>query len=230
MDDADTSGAQGSNSASDGDGSIINRARELKALPGSFSSNLGRRISPLRTRRDVTPSTPGGGGSVRAIVAWLESSAVSTPTKTPKPKGASAKYPMFNQTPCVLSPLGMRSLYSAPDVEEYSLSMLRYREYFTSRPLGRCLDGKENASGGLNLDRLGKKEDNILGIYLGESITDIGHHSPREALPPTAASSYATQCNQVDDGFSLEVVKDESFPGETVPPFVQRHPEDVKAY
>ena len=28
-----------------------------------------------------------------------------------------------------------------PGVEEYSLTLLRYRQYFTEKPLGRCLDG-----------------------------------------------------------------------------------------
>ena len=33
--------------------------------------------------------------------------------------------------------------YRAKDVEDYSLTLLKYREYYTEKPLGRCLDEED---------------------------------------------------------------------------------------
>lgn len=134
-------------SESESNESIINRKRELKALPSSFSSNLGRRNSPPRPLRGITGGQ--GSRSVKSIVAWLEcSSSDSTYSKTSE---ASSRY----EVPLSASSAGGETVYSqqtigaSHDVEEYSLTLLKYRKYFTHCPLARCLD--EVLAGGEDL-------------------------------------------------------------------------------
>ena len=125
------------------DGSILNRKKESRALPSSFSSNLGRRHSPHEHRREAPSSTPGA--SVKAIVAWLESSSeLRAASKIATSCDVDSK--LSSATPSISSQATnptIQTLHRAPDVEEYSLTLLRYQKYFNERPLGRCLDSDE---------------------------------------------------------------------------------------
>ncbi|UNI20590.1 hypothetical protein JDV02_006662 [Purpureocillium takamizusanense] len=109
--------------------------------------------SPQATHPQQLPVSEGG-RSVKSIVAWLESSGPSpSPTKSfssPKratttsssPKAgfkASRSLSAFSQAQ--LSRVSSYNVRTAPDVEDYELSYLKYKEYFTEKPLGRCLDG-----------------------------------------------------------------------------------------
>ncbi|KFA64978.1 hypothetical protein S40285_10146 [Stachybotrys chlorohalonatus IBT 40285] len=120
-------------SSSETNESIINRKREHRGLPSSFSSNLSRRISPPRPQaRDATPR---GNRSVKSIVAWLESS-----PNSPKPSQKTNATSVAKHVSPTAGVTHSKHQYSQPDVEEYSLTLLNYRKYFTGKPLGRCLD------------------------------------------------------------------------------------------
>lgn len=126
--------------------SIINRKRDVKGLPGSFSSNLSRRTSSPRPTRDETTSS--NVSSVKAIVAWLEKSKENSICSTLVDTDSKPKTPINTTSPVPPSrplkqDLQLQSLPMAPGVEEYSLTLLKYRSYFTERPLGRCLDGQD---------------------------------------------------------------------------------------
>lgn len=134
-------------SSHDSDQSIINRKRECRGIPGSFSANLGLRKSPSRGigARDATPPKSGGNTSVKAIVAWLESSKDESRSVTSVSSDSRSKssFTTASLSTKPASIIHQQSLPMAPDVEEYSLTLLKYREYFTERPLARCLDEKK---------------------------------------------------------------------------------------
>lgn len=127
-----------SSSIHDG-GSIINRGRQTKGITGSFSANLSRRVTPPRSeRRDKD------GRSVKSIVAWIEASPNSKNTARPRltPSSSTMASTSRRGSLCAsvtTSDLGPKGT-PAHDVEDYSLEMLGYRQYFTETPLGRCLD------------------------------------------------------------------------------------------
>ena len=128
--------------------SMINRRRERKGLPSSFSSNLSRpRVSPPRTTGEggAAQRSAGGNSSVKAIVAWLESSSSQQTTFVSPGDGESTKSKLSSvRTPspvlATAAPVAQTTIQTSPDVEEYSLTLLEYRQYFTASPLGRCLD------------------------------------------------------------------------------------------
>lgn len=130
------------------DQSIMNRKIERRGIPGSFSANLGRRTSSPREAdsRDATAHRNGGSTSVKAIVAWIESSSARDEVETPTSVSSDAR----SKTASTISKISVAAvpftpqqcLPMAPDVEEYSLTLLKYREYYTESPLARCLDKK----------------------------------------------------------------------------------------
>jgi hypothetical protein len=131
------------------DQSIMNRKIERRGIPGSFSANLGRRTSSPREtdNRDATAHrTNGGSTSVKAIVAWIESSSAKEEVKTPTSVSSdtqSKTASTLSKSSAAAVPVTPRQcLPMAPDVEEYSLTLLKYREYYTESPLARCLDKK----------------------------------------------------------------------------------------
>lgn len=122
-----------------GDG-ILNRKREHKGLPSSFSMNLGRRATPPHSihTSHATPAD-GTGRSVKSIVAWIEASpSATTPSKITRSHTSKANLSGVS-SPDYTSQSIQQNL-AAADVEEYSLTLLKYRKYFTQQPLGRCLD------------------------------------------------------------------------------------------
>ena len=136
-----TSGSSSPHSSNENEGGIMNRGREVKGLPSSFSANLGRDATPIPARHEGAPG-PASGRSVKSIVALFESSPRSkalTPSKPPRPDTARL---LVSSTDLQLASALQRQPESlqALDVEEYSLTLLKYRKYFTERPLGRCLD------------------------------------------------------------------------------------------
>ncbi|KAI9167580.1 hypothetical protein HJFPF1_03711 [Paramyrothecium foliicola] len=169
-----------------GDGGIMNRKRELKGLPSSFSSNLGCRVSPPR-QAALHGVTLKGSRSVKSIVAWIESS----------PSNAGSPNTSQDDSTCALaritpSPSGAVSLQAefAPpvtsEVEEYSLTLLRYRSYFTDRPLGRCLDesppkdheanaaSSMRSSRGSSLESVGQDSANACRLKEGRDTNNDG--------------------------------------------------------
>lgn len=143
-----------SSSSHGSDQSIINRKIERRGIPGSFSANLGKRSSPPREidSGDVTAQKNGGNTSVKAIVAWLESSSrdeAKSPTSIcsdSRSKSSLAPSTLSKAASVEASVKSQQGLPMAPDVEEYSLTLLKYREYYTESPLARCLDEKIEAA------------------------------------------------------------------------------------
>ncbi|KAJ6787413.1 hypothetical protein PWT90_04813 [Aphanocladium album] len=132
-------------SATSSPSSILDRKRELKAMPGSFSYNLGRRDSASPPHLDlahgISPSR-----SVKSIVAWIESSARSKPpSSTPtSDDGASI---LSSASSCKLpggrkaSPARQHQLPAAGiGVDRDCPTFLDYQKYFSQGSLARCLD------------------------------------------------------------------------------------------
>ncbi|KAL7914896.1 hypothetical protein GGI35DRAFT_163327 [Trichoderma velutinum] len=124
------------------DESIINRKRELKGLSSSFSSNIGQRISPTHLPSSSSKSK-NDGRSVKSIVAWLESASANA--NASKHSGDDIKsihsVGTISSAGSNSSLLSRHTIPGASDVEEYSLTLLKYKKYYTEVPLGRCLDG-----------------------------------------------------------------------------------------
>ena len=123
--------------------SIIHRKRELRGIPGSFSSNLGQRNSPSLPRLDVAKANSGN-RSVRSIVAWIESSSSTSGLRVADDSTTRANdKPVANQVDDSPPQLGKLSMEPFDD----SLAFLNYRNYFTDQPLARCLDTEMDEMG-----------------------------------------------------------------------------------
>ncbi|KAM0254715.1 hypothetical protein ACHAQJ_006496 [Trichoderma viride] len=134
---------------------LLDRKKELKGLSSSFSSNIGQRISPSHPQGSSTgTSQKKDGRSVRSIVAWLE--LASTNPDTSRQSGDDIK--SVHSVGTISSAGSNSSLFSrqtipgAADVEEYSLTLLKYKQYFTEVPLGRCLDAQEQDDATISSD------------------------------------------------------------------------------
>ncbi|OAA33522.1 hypothetical protein AAL_00987 [Moelleriella libera RCEF 2490] len=122
-------------------------------IPGStLPANASFCSNPSLTQHE-TPGTPlrpaassTGCRSVKSIVAWLESSSGSA--RSWSPRGAAPTDLTHDlSTSSISTSLEPRrlnhSVSGASDVEEYSLTYLKYKQYFTDEPLRCCLgDGK----------------------------------------------------------------------------------------
>ncbi|KFH44721.1 hypothetical protein ACRE_044850 [Hapsidospora chrysogenum ATCC 11550] len=165
------------------DGSIINRKREYKGPSSNFSSNLGRaRVSPPRHHRDRNAGTPGScnGRSVKTIVAWLESSSADNPTPL------TPRVPLRSKVSPGVPPLPASSAVQVltPDVEEYSLTLLRYRQYFTEKPLGRCLDGTSESDKSSEKSSRGERHPRVDHNFAEEQTDFLEEHYHRSPQPP----------------------------------------------
>ncbi|KAL7799027.1 hypothetical protein V8C37DRAFT_398863 [Trichoderma ceciliae] len=175
--------------------SILHRKRELNGPSSSFSSNIGQRIPPHSTTNGVTTSTKNDGRSVKSIVAWLESA--STNLDTSRQSGDDIKsvhsIGTISSTDSKSSLLSRQTIPGAADVEEYSLTLLKYKQYFTEVPLGRCLDAQgrddalissdvqvENASTEVNM--LQEYEDHVPGF---DVCSASDHHQLSRSLEPS---------------------------------------------
>ncbi|CAG9999634.1 unnamed protein product [Clonostachys byssicola] len=136
------------------DEAIINRGREHKGLTGSFSSNLGQRTSSAQTCREPKAKA-GANGFVKALVAKLESSDDISTMSSMSNVSAGSTSPKSKQPVSPVSSPSPDSSYqkppnvpqAAPGVEGYSLTFLKYQQYFArDKPLYRCLDEQETSS------------------------------------------------------------------------------------
>ncbi|SPQ22132.1 247b1061-932e-4f66-a1f4-323c766dce27 [Thermothielavioides terrestris] len=136
---------------------ILDRKIERQALPGSFSSNIGRKPPSPENKASVR--------SVRAMVRLFEQSARSSDSAKPQAsrpsqasdtsgragggsdgsEGCRAHHdndnkdhePVVRHTEPSMFPA---ALAFGCQVEEYSLTLLKHKSYFNNRPLARCLD------------------------------------------------------------------------------------------
>ncbi|KAB5577600.1 hypothetical protein GE09DRAFT_525113 [Coniochaeta sp. 2T2.1] len=138
---------------------ILDRKIESRALPASFSSNLGRKAPVAEKGGKVK--------SVRAIVDWLEKTGSPGPespeSKTQALPGKAEdadKIPLVSKATTTTTTKSDFLEPSAQDPstptsrvfpaktppthpEEYSLTLLKYKSYFNNRPLVRCLDDED---------------------------------------------------------------------------------------
>jgi hypothetical protein len=138
------------------DDSIINRGRPGRGLATSFSSNIGWHIATPRASRLTDPAPSERRPSVKSIVAWIEQSEdtegnrtaddastyssqlLSSQASTPTTGSQSClpQAPDYSLTP---SPKQKRptlsKLVTSTAVEEYSESLLSYKEAFTANIL-----------------------------------------------------------------------------------------------
>lgn len=124
--------------------SILDRKRELKSIPGSFSYNLGRRDSGSPPRLDATrTNAKTSNRSVKSIVAWLESSAANeTPASTET--GATGAYQLRNTVE--ESPTRPQKQKMIVNIDSDGPAFLDYQKYFTQTSLARCLDETPRAA------------------------------------------------------------------------------------
>ena len=104
-------------------------------------------VSPTRTQR-APPSrqTPvsAGAKSVKAIVAWLETASPIASLHTPRSASATDLNPDLSSSSMTTIDEIRRYHASTPanEIEEYSLTYLRYQSYFASTPLQSLLDSR----------------------------------------------------------------------------------------
>ncbi|KAM3565011.1 hypothetical protein MY1884_000415 [Beauveria asiatica] len=138
-------GEHAASSTTSSPNSIIDRKRELKAIPGSFSYNLGRRGSGPAPRLDLGLG-PSPSRSVKSIVAWIESSAAtkrSSSRLSASDDGAAIM--RSHVSSCKLhgeSPSRRPREYSTGgiNVDSDCPTFLDYQQYFAQDSLARCLD------------------------------------------------------------------------------------------
>lgn len=160
--------------------------------------------TPFKTVPDKTDCR-----SVKSIVAWLESSSSSQPW--------SPRSNMIDLTRDLST--GSMSTYQEPqrhnhsvsvasDVEDYSLTYLKYKNYFTAAPLMRCLDRGNQPAG----------NNTRIKIVTTESL------SPRRSAEVKQATKHTQQ--KSEDGGD----RDMRHPDETEFPFIQRDKDEVIAF
>ncbi|KAL7918800.1 hypothetical protein ACQKWADRAFT_230072 [Trichoderma austrokoningii] len=127
---------------------IINRKRQLKGLSGSFSSNIGQRISPSNLQDNINACQKNNNRSVKAIIAWLEEASANDGASRHSGDDIKSVHSVgtISSTGSNSSLLSRQMMPGAADVEEYSLTLLKYKQYYTDVPLGRCLDAQEQDS------------------------------------------------------------------------------------
>lgn len=143
----DIPGEHATSSTTSSPHSIIDRKRELKAIPGSFSYNLGRRGSALPLRPDTalerSPSR-----SVKSIVAWIESSAaikrrssrLSASDDGATIRSNASSYKLHGSLEASPScPLDSR-LNVSTGVDSDCPIFMDYQQYFSQGSLARCMD------------------------------------------------------------------------------------------
>ncbi|KAL7814640.1 hypothetical protein V8C44DRAFT_325729 [Trichoderma aethiopicum] len=173
------------------DDSVIHRKKELKGLPSSFSSNIGQRISPTRLPTPTSRTTTKDGRSVRSIVAWLESAATNADTSRDDLKSVHS-VATISSAGSNSSLLSRHTIPGAEDVEEYSLTLLKYKKYYTEVPLGRCLD-EQRAEGAV--------ADGLQGGNVNAS-TEVSS-CPLQEHDGFCASSGGGVCSDLDQQLSM---------------------------
>lgn len=135
------------------EGSMLDRKIERRGLPASFSSNLNL---PPRGK-DNNNATANGGKLVKSMVNFFETSkngeaskkivttAAAGEGQSSKSKHTSTKELSKPASSATNPPLpSLEGLAHMPDVENYSLTLLKYRQFY-QQPLARCLDGLVNS-------------------------------------------------------------------------------------
>lgn len=128
--------------------SIINRKRPLRGVSDSFSSNNSQRLSPSSPQDNVNISQKTKNRSVKSIIAWIEEASANKGTSRHSGDDIKSVHSVgtISSTGSNSSLLSRQTMPGAADVEEYSLTLLKYKQYYTDVPLGRCLDVQKKDS------------------------------------------------------------------------------------
>ncbi|KAG5920648.1 hypothetical protein E4U53_003891 [Claviceps sorghi] len=105
----------------------------------SIQTHQAQHETPSPCRRKIPQTTC---RSVKSIVAWLESSSTSQQPWSPSTSAADMSQDMSTGSVSTYhrQTRSRKRLSATRDVEDYSLTYLKYQDYFTSAPLGRSLD------------------------------------------------------------------------------------------
>ncbi|KAL7896593.1 hypothetical protein HDV63DRAFT_401392 [Trichoderma sp. SZMC 28014] len=127
---------------------IMNRKRPLRSVSDSFSSNNGQRISPSSPQDNINISQKTKNRSVKSIIAWIEEASANNGASRHSGDDIKSVHSIgtISSTGSNSSLLSRQTMPGAADVEEYSLTLLKYKQYYTDVPLGRCLDAQKQDS------------------------------------------------------------------------------------
>lgn len=198
---------EGDEKSQNTDEGVINRMKELKGLPSSFSSNIGQRISPTRLpstssihNTSASRTTTKDGRSVRSIVAWLESAATNADTSRDDLKSVHS-VATISSAGSNSSLLSRHTIPGAEDVEEYSLTLLKYKKYYTEVPLGRCLDGQRRDEGAVADDvqrgNVNASTELSIGLASGHAQTSALLDAKHSESAPDAGNNDSCRADEV---------------------------------
>ncbi|KAK0668997.1 hypothetical protein QBC41DRAFT_392506 [Cercophora samala] len=107
----------------------------------TFSSNLGRKVSPTTTPQAVAK---GHKKSVKSLATFFEAGAAAT-TVPPSSSNLSNLSAASSSSTLAPSPFSKPRVLRGPhEPEDDDLNLLEYKQFMTNRPLGRCLDDLES--------------------------------------------------------------------------------------
>jgi hypothetical protein len=124
-------------------GSLDQKVEPREANPDTLSANPSHKASSTGKGRQT--------GAVKAIVNWLESSALrNRPSELRKNQQQAAAQSRPSDLgvgyDTISSSKPARAGVSTEFAEDYSLTLLKFKSYFNNRPLARCLDEPEPES------------------------------------------------------------------------------------
>ncbi|GAB0138527.1 hypothetical protein EsDP_00006760 [Epichloe bromicola] len=163
--------------------STIGSSKDIQPANTSFASTpYQHQPEPPSPNRQTTHRATCR--SVKSIVAWLESSSNS---QSCSPRGPVAEI-SHNLSSSSVSTYHQQTRHkqstsAASDVEDYSLTYLKYKNYFTSAPLGRCLDQKDGSQGPRKWDT-GDEADASHRAKRADKSSEVSHASLALATEP----------------------------------------------
>lgn len=210
--------------------SIINRKREHRGLTSGFSSNLGRpQTSFAQAHQGNDAASESNGNSVKAIIAWIESSKQKSTTVERKTLEASRSKPRTSTfSPRPAPRVIQQPVQMPPGVEEYSLTLLRYRQYFTEMPLGRCLDGSSTKDKLPDGRIRGETSFTTTRPPVREVKDSCNKRERGDSRPPGEKKSQEPRVDN-EDTLKTSQSSNSSTLANPTPP-IQRHPHEVDAF
>ncbi|KHN99426.1 uncharacterized protein MAM_03124 [Metarhizium album ARSEF 1941] len=190
----------------------INTPEPVKPPSNGFSSTTSQQ--DMRTPFKVVPDR-NGCRSVKSIVAWLESSSNSQPW-SPRTNTVDMTRDLSAGSVSTFHEFQSRShsASGASDVEDYSLTFLKYKNYFTNAPLVRCLDPEKPPSSEHQRPNI-----SIVGSSSRPSAPDVSR-GPQDG---SRHSRKGSEAREHDAAMTKSG-------GREVVPFIQRDPEEVGTF
>ncbi|PHH88133.1 hypothetical protein CDD83_7937 [Cordyceps sp. RAO-2017] len=146
------------------------------------------------------------GRSVKSIVAWMESpqqgqqgtEASESASSKSAAKPEARKYPSAGSAAGTATSSATGNIPKSPDVEDYSLTLLKYKEFFNDKPLGRRLDGETRDLSKIPLEQIfAEAEKRTASEKTTVSIDRSAHESARSSSSvsgprPALAGAYGS--------------------------------------